>query len=134
MSQRVQQFDAAVKQLVVPALTDKGFTSNNRRRIFRRTTGDYRCHFVQIIQLQIGTKSRSGRFTANLGVFSPEFNHGVQERFISAPEVPDCFIEMTKRLGFLFDPPQNLLGRILGLKLSEPFDYWWALDESHEIT
>jgi hypothetical protein len=131
MSRRVHQFGAAVKRLIVPALAEREFVSNKRRRVFRRTIEDDGSHLVQIIELQIGSKSRTGYFTVNLGVFCREFNHGVEERSILAPEVfPDCFAEMTKRLGFLFDPPQSFLGRLLRVKRREPVDYWWTLEEN----
>jgi hypothetical protein len=129
MSERIRQFDAAIKKWIVPPLAERGFIADSRRRVFRRAADDSEYHFVQIIELQVGRKFTTGHFTVNLGAFCREVNHREPERANTQPEVVECLWDMTKRLGRLFDPPRGFLARALRLKPKPPFDYWWTLEE-----
>ena len=116
---------------LLPDLESVGFVRDERDPLtltFRRAVAQDGFDVIQIIHVQLGEEgSLFGHFTIDLGVFSSRFCQAYGADVIDRPETWDCLHDLTKRLGFLFEPPKSLLSRLFGADRKMPHDYWWKL-------
>ncbi len=121
---RLREFDRQLRSETAPKLANYDFVPGDHRT-FRRVVPHEGTVSTQIIEFQVGTKSFSGMFTVNLGVFNPEYTPKPLPAQTDEPHSYDCLFDLlSKRLGFLRTPRTTLLDRLLGRRpIAE--DYWW---------
>jgi hypothetical protein len=124
-------------------LSDFGFT-HDEKRTCRRILLDKQ--LADIVEIQIGRTLKSGKFTVNLGVYSPSFfvqvAAGTSPPELHAANSWDCLPGYCQRLGFTRTTTRTRLwGSILGAPdswwkniLYGPRDLWWAYSDNHDRT
>src|SRR5712692_7703592 len=122
MSSRIQILDKSLKNLLLPRLSDFGFTHDGKPTC-RRILLDKQ--LADIVEIQIGRTFKSGKFTVNLGVYSPSFfvyvAGGASPPELNTANSWDCMPEYGRRLGFLRTTSwRRLWSSILGTP-----DSWW---------
>lgn len=132
MNSRLRVFEQLLKVNVEPALEACQFLYD-KSRTFRRSFRS----MTQIIEFQVGVRFMAGRFTVNLGVYSPNFYVG--EGTPPGPHMAresNCLPEYRERLGPLIETPStSLFERVLGRGARwwrDAFpraDKWWRLSE-----
>jgi len=134
-SPRLKCLDQGIRQQLAQFLIAHNFELEPSKRTFRRKRGD----FTQIINIQLGSKSLTGKFTVNLGVFHPSAGSPIPGHPTpSDPGEADCPTEMRARLGMIRD---SMLGRLFRVRpdssasflkswLSTPFDKWWPYTDA----
>jgi hypothetical protein len=119
-----------VEQRVAPLLQARGFTYEPARigPTFRRTVRLPAGTVVQIVEFQNGVKMGSfGKFTVNLGVYSPELTY--PPRGVSAAEArsSDCMFEMLTRLSHIRPPcPEGAPVSYATAETERQSDEWWS--------
>jgi hypothetical protein len=119
-----------VEQYVVAALQARGFAYEPARigPTFRRMTHLPTGAIVQIVEFQFGVKMGSfGKFTVNLGVYSPELTY--PPRGVSTLEThsSDCMFEMSTRLSHIRPPcPKGALVSHFTGAAERQSDEWWS--------
>jgi hypothetical protein len=132
--------DRAVRAVARPALEAHGFRLDGTRTLRREDLAKGTC---RIVNVQVGTRSMAGRFTVNLGVYSPELflGPGTAPRLNEA-EPWHCLPGFHERLGRLMVSAwTDRWTRILGPSgdawwkdiLYGARDRWWGFseDEGH---
>lgn len=137
MSQLHQQFASAVREVAIPPLAALGFIHDARDVtpdvILRRPLTRDALDVVQIVEFQLGTGSLKGHFTVNLAVCSPRYSTGEPATDSTAPNPLDCLLDMTRRLGFLLEPPRGPLARLLRRDRRQPSDRWWRMSARRRV-
>ena len=120
---RLKQFDKQLKLIIKPELLRAGFTDDGRRT-FRRTISHEGTNSIQIINFQVGVKSRLGYFTANLAIYNVEVRRDPKLKPEEAPQCFHCLSDLVHRLGYFKEPKNSQFSRIFQKpKISR--DYWW---------
>lgn len=124
----LQQIDKQLKLIIKPELLNAGFTDDGRRT-FRRTISHEGTNSVQIINFQVGIKSRTGYFTANLAVYNAELRNDPSIESGEPPQCFHCLPDLVTRLGFFKEPKNSLFSRIFQQSETSR-DYWWRQSEN----
>jgi hypothetical protein len=115
---RLRRFDAYLKAVVAPVLTEQGFVKAGRQRLWTRPspTGT---GIAQLVWVQVGEAAspRDGKFTVEFGIYYPKYDRFVNGRDQLGPVIGACHFDVRARLGVLMAPPE---------------DRWWryAVDEA----
>ncbi|MEX0939657.1 MAG: hypothetical protein WDZ59_17465 [Pirellulales bacterium] len=130
-SKKLRQFDRQLKAIAAPEMDRHEFVFDGRRT-FRRDVRHDPSPYIQIVEFQIGTKSLSGRFTVNLGVYNESYQPEDQKRADGPlqPSPAQCMSDLSDRLGYFCDPPRGFWSRLLRLPSQPPHDYWWPQHEN----
>jgi hypothetical protein len=137
LSQLHQQFASAALDAAIPPLAALGFIHDARDVtpdvILRRPLTRDALDVVQIIEFQLGTGALEGHFTVNLAVYSPRYTAGEPATDATAPNPLDCLLDMTRRLGFLLEPPRGPLARLFRRDRRQPSDRWWRVSSRPRV-
>jgi hypothetical protein len=129
VTERALTFNRALREIAVPKLSEHGFKFDSSRT-FRRLSSDQR--FCEIINFQLGQRSKEGEFTVNLGVFREGDSQGI---LVSHAQEHECSHGYRIRIGAiipirfpkLYELP--IFGFLFGSK-----DKWWQFSSSPLVT
>jgi hypothetical protein len=96
--------------------------------IFRRQAHLRDATVVNVVEFQAGVKTNSfGKFTVDMGVYSPELTFPLSGVAPDAARPSDCMAEMNTRLAHLVSPcPRGaFVSMVTGRDLAQP-DEWWS--------
>lgn len=142
MASRTEVLDRTTRDYAAEQLRPYQFNFDGKRT-FRRINKEKQT--VHIIEFQVGVRFMAGKFTVNLGVYSPTYFTGSDTRKAPEPEsaLPsDCLPGFNGRLGCLretlwyrtfskiFGQPNTLWKELL----YAPRDHWWPFSEQQELT
>ncbi len=124
-SAELREFDRQLRSEIRISLSRQGF-SHGQGRTFRRLVEHEGTCSTQIIEFQVGAKSRYfGLFTVNLALFNPEYLPEPGQKPEHEPQSWDCYLDLVQRLGFFRTPTRGLIDRVMGRR-PEPSDHWWC--------
>jgi hypothetical protein len=129
MTKRAKTFDKVLKEVAVPELKKTGFHYDGGRT-FRKIINNGTA--VQIINLQLGQRSKEGKFTVNLGVFHAGDSAGV---ILANAYEYHCKWAKRIRIGQLIPSKLRRLQVIPFIGwLFGSFDRWWKFSEDSHLT
>ena len=134
---RMWALEHGIKQFIKPEMVGQSFSYDSSTRTFRRPCRE--C--TQIVNFQVGVRTRAGKFTVNLGVFHPQYREvAAAEVHPDPPREFDCLMKFRRRLSALrytrltrfFQSRIHNTDSFLKWWLVTPTDKWWPFspDES----
>lgn len=129
MPARSKIFDKVLREITVPELKKSGFHFDGSRT-FRKIIDNNAT--VQIINFQLGQRSKEGKFTVNLGVFHAGDSAGI---ILANTYEYHCQWANRTRIGQLIPSKLRWLRAIPFIGwLFGSFDRWWKFSEDDHLT
>ena len=126
-SPRLRELDRQIAAVARPALEPLGFIAG-AHRAFRRIHAVEHGTLVHIVHFQVGIKSLTGKFTANLAVYHSAFCPRPGAVTPDTASFGDGFLALWARVAMLAPPDPSLLQKILK-RTPEAEDRWWPHSE-----
>jgi hypothetical protein len=133
MGSNAKILERGIRRIIKPEMMTRNFSYDSANRTFRRPSGE--C--IQIVDFQIGVRTMTGKFTANLAVFHPEYREPALRDVPppAAPKESDCLMDYRCRLAVLRDTviTKYFRKRIHNADtfwkwwLVTPTDHWWSI-------